>query len=98
MLTAVVITATVTTVATAVVTVLIGYLKWTRPALRLAGEYRRQVVNLTNDLAAEQRLVADMLKWVEVECREVKALRIELAIKQRLAERLHLLEREQEGR
>ncbi len=88
---AIVVTVLATAPTVALASGLYIYIKFACPAISQARRYYGQLQETEIDLADERRTRADILKWIEHECRAVKAYNVESALKQRIEERLEVL-------
>ena len=67
------------------------YIKFVCPARGLVQRLGSQLQLTQIDLADERRTRADIVKWIEHECRAERAYSVERALKQRIDERLEVL-------
>ena len=67
------------------------YIKFVCPARGLVQRLGSQLQLTQIDLADERRTRADIVKWIEHECRAERVYSVERALKQRIDERLEVL-------
>lgn len=75
-----------------------GYIYWLHPTQQNARALTSRANWLALQLADERALRADLICWIEHESRVYKAPAVEIALKQRVKERLDLLEQLQKRR
>ena len=89
-------TIVITAVLTAIVTAGGGYLYLLRPTIQQKRRYYNRALSLSTQLAEQQAdqcaLQADLVKWIEHECKYHKAPAVGDALNQRIKERLEVLE------
>lgn len=88
---ALIVTILATICIVALVAGLCVYNKVVCPARSLAQRLHSQLQEREIELADERRTRADIVKWIEHECRVARASTVESAFKQRLDERLEVL-------
>ena len=92
----IVLSALVTMFITVLVTVAFLYFRVILPLMLRQGQFLRDLREATIELSEERRLRADLVKWIEIECRKVPM--IEQALKQRIDERLEVMRQLREHR
>jgi len=81
---------------TALVAAAFLYVRVILPFLSRQSQFIRDLREATIELSEERRLRADLIKWIEIECRKVPM--IEQALKQRIDERLEAMHQLREHR